>query len=94
MLFSSSKDRGELSDQDDEEATSPPLDFKNKSKRSSLEKKKEKQGKQRKEGLLGEEADADDEDSLSGGKKPSKARSIGEIIRGVNKRSPPSEGKK
>lgn len=83
MLFSSSRDR-EASDQDDEDR--PTIDFKNKSKRSSLEKKKEKQSKQRKDGLLGEEADADDEDSLSGGKKPSKARSIGEIIRGVNKR--------
>jgi serine/threonine-protein kinase RIM15 len=88
MLFSPSKDM-ELSDQDDEQSVSPPLDFnKNKSKRSSLEKKKEKQGKLRKEGLLGEEADADDEDSLSGGRRPSKSRSIGEIIRGV-KRSPP-----
>lgn len=86
---------------DEQQSTSLLLDFnKGKSKRSSLEKKKEKQGKQRKEGLLGEEADADDEDSISGGKKPSKSRSIGEFIRGV-KRSPPeikrtmsSEGKK
>lgn len=62
-------------------STSPPSDHKSKaSKRSSIEKKKEKQGKW-KEGL--EEADADDEDSLCGGKKPTKGRSIREIIQGV-----------
>ncbi|KAA8909007.1 hypothetical protein FN846DRAFT_776830 [Sphaerosporella brunnea] len=87
MLFSPSKDKN-LSDQDDERFPPQALDFKTKNKRSSMEKKKEKLGKQRKEGLLGEEADADDEDSLSGGKKPNKSRSIGELIRGV-KRSPP-----
>jgi serine/threonine-protein kinase RIM15 len=88
-MFSSGKDKeATASDQDEELSTSPSLDFKNRSKRSSLEKKKERQGKQRKEGLLGEEADADDEDSLSGGRKPSKSRSISEIFRGV-KRSPP-----
>lgn len=101
LLFSTSKDIG-YSDQDEEQQSTSPLpDFnKGKGKRSSLEKKKEKQGKQRKEGLLGEEADADDEDSISGGRKPSKSRSIGEFIRGV-KRSPPemkrtmsSEGKR
>jgi serine/threonine-protein kinase RIM15 len=84
LLFSPAKDK-DLCDQG-EERYSPPL--LNKSKRSSMEKKKEKLGKQRKEGLLGEEADADDEDSISGGRKPSKSRSIGEMIRGV-KRSPP-----
>jgi serine/threonine-protein kinase RIM15 len=86
MLFSSSKDR-DLSDPDEQQPTSPPLDLKNK-KRSSMEKKKEKHGKQRREGLLGEEADADDEDSITGGKKPNKSRSIGEMIRGA-KWSPP-----
>lgn len=68
-------------------STSP--DAKAKQKRSSLEKKKEKQGKQRREGLLADEADADDEDSLSGGKKPSKSRSIGEMIRNVGKKATP-----
>ena len=87
MIFSPSKDK-DTSNQDEEQFLSTPLDFKNRSKRSSLEKKKERLGKQRKEGLLGDEADADDEDSISGGKKPNKSRSIGEMIRGV-KWSPP-----
>jgi len=87
MIFSPSKDK-DISNQDEEQSTPMPLDFKNRGKRSSLEKKKEKQGKQCKEGRLGDEADADDEDSISGGKKPNKSRSIGEMIRGV-KWSPP-----
>lgn len=84
----------------EEKSTPTPLDFKNRGKRSSLEKKKEKQGKQCTEGRLGDEADADDEDSISGGKKPNKSRSIGEIIRGVKrspselKRTRSSEGKR
>ncbi|KAI5850216.1 hypothetical protein DFP73DRAFT_472996 [Morchella snyderi] len=60
-----------------------------KSKRSSFEKKKEKQEKQLKEGLRVEDADADDELSAAGGKKPSKSRSIGEMIASRARRSPP-----
>lgn len=86
-FFPSSKDKNKEHSSTPSPTTrpiSPPGEAKSKAKRTSLEKKKEKQWKQ---GLLSEEADADDEDSLCGGKKPSKSRSIREIIQGV-KRSP------
>lgn len=57
-----------------------------KSKRSSFEKKKEKQQKQN---LRVEDADADDELSAAGGKRPSKSRSIGEMMISRARRSPP-----
>ncbi|KAI5819173.1 hypothetical protein BZA77DRAFT_241919 [Pyronema omphalodes] len=84
MLFTAAPD--DMSDMDDGPSltlTSPPLDFnKNRSKRSSLEKKKETR---RREGLLGEEQDADDEDSITGGRKPGKSRSISDMVRGFRK---------
>ncbi|KAI5796641.1 hypothetical protein EDC01DRAFT_614251 [Geopyxis carbonaria] len=81
LLFSNNKDK-EIEGEAMPHPSSPPSEHR-KAKRSSLEKKNEK----RREGLLGDEADADDEDSLTGGKKPSKSRSIGEMMRGV-KRTP------
>ncbi|TGZ80091.1 hypothetical protein EX30DRAFT_69156 [Ascodesmis nigricans] len=92
-LFPSSKDKNKEKEHGPPNSAgrsvSPPIDIKTKSKRSSLEKKKDKHGKW-KEGSLNEETDADDEDSLCGGKKPSKSRSIREMIQAV-KRSPESK---
>lgn len=62
---------------------------KTKSKRSSFEKKKEKQEKQQRQGLRVEDADADDELSAAGGKKPSKSKSIGEMMISRVRKSPP-----
>lgn len=59
---------------------------KTRSKRSSFDKKKEKQQKQ---GLRVEDADADDELSAAGGKKPSKSKSIGEMMISRVRKSPP-----
>lgn len=74
-------------------ANSPTLvpsspESKAKSKRASFEKKKEKQEKQLKEGLRVEDADADDELSAASGKKPSKSKSIGEMMISRVRRSP------
>jgi serine/threonine-protein kinase RIM15 len=50
-----------------------------------LEKKKEKQQMQ---GLRPEDADADDELSAAGGRRPSKSKSIGEMISRVRRGAP------
>ncbi|PWW76849.1 hypothetical protein C7212DRAFT_190564 [Tuber magnatum] len=53
---------------------------KTRAKRTSWEKKKEKQEKQQNQHLRPEDADADDELPVAGGKRPSKSKSISEII--------------
>ena len=56
-----------------------------KAKRTSWEKKKEKQEKQQNRHLRPEDADADDELSTASGKRPSKSKSISEMISRVRR---------
>jgi len=56
-----------------------------KTKRTSWEKKKEKQEKQQNQHLRPEDADADDELSTAGGKRPSKSKSISEMFSRVRR---------
>ncbi|KAG0640002.1 hypothetical protein HOY80DRAFT_885502 [Tuber brumale] len=62
---------------------------KTKTKRTSWEKKKEKQEKQQNQHLRPEDADADDELSTAGGKRPSKSKSISEMFSRVRRGAAP-----
>jgi len=84
MLFPTTKEK-EIPPPAEPSSPAGSPELKARSKRSSMEKKKEKASKQRRDDA-NDGADADDEDSLSGGAKPVKSRSIGEVLRGVKQR--------